>query len=233
MSAERYAVYYVPPQGTALAMFGQEWLGVDIETGVSVQQLKINSLSASRLKAITSLPRVYGFHGTLKPPFSLAKNTSLEGLLAATRILAKSMSKIEIPPLELAFIGKFLALSPETSSVQLEKLASNCVRALEGFRQRRSERELAEYRQGKLTVHQEQMLDNWGFPYVLEEFRFHMTLTEKIEDDAERETLMKAAQEKCSDIIGQPIQITEITVCRQNNSHETMQVVERVHLGRN
>jgi putative phosphonate metabolism protein len=231
MSAERYAVYYVPPQGSALATFGQKWLGVDIETGISVKQLEITSLSPSRLEAITSTPRLYGFHGTLKPPFSLAKNTSPEGLLDATRILARSLSKIEIPPLELAFIGKFLALSPETASMQLEKLASNCVRALEGFRQRRSERELAEYRQAKLTVHQEQMLDNWGYPYVLEEFRFHMTLTEKIETAAERETLMKTAKEKCRDIIGQPIPITEITVCRQNNAHEPMQVVERVRLG--
>ncbi|MEQ8510106.1 MAG: DUF1045 domain-containing protein [Rhodospirillaceae bacterium] len=233
MPAERYAVYYVPPKDSALAKFGQEWLGIDIETGASVKQLEINSISSSQFKAITSTPRLYGFHGTLKPPFSLAKNTSPEGLLAATRILARSLSKIEIPPLELAFIGKFLALSPETSSMQLEKLASNCVRALEGFRQRRSEQELAEYRQGKLTVHQEQMLENWGYPYVLEEFRFHMTLTEKTENDVERAILMKSAQEKCRDIIGQPIKITEIAVCHQNTPHEPMHVVERVRLGQN
>jgi hypothetical protein len=112
-------------------------------------------------------------------------------------------------------------------------MASGCVRALEGFRMRRTEKELAQYRQSKLTVHQEQMLENWGHPYVLEEFRFHMTLTGRIDEDAERDVVMRAASERCKDFIGKPLPVTEIVVCSQSAPNALMRVIQRVPFCRN
>lgn len=232
MSAARHAVYYVPPADSAIAGFGREWLGVDIETGDLHPQPSIEGLGSDRLEALTSSPRYYGFHGTLKPPFKLASNMTLDGLLLATRLFAKSVSPIELPPLELAYIGKFLALSPVASSFPLEVMAGACVRALEGYRRHRTEKELAAYRQSKLTVHQEQMLDNWGYPYVLEEYRFHMTLTDRIDDDEERDVVMKAAEERCKGFLGRPLPVSEVVVCTQPERDTYMRVVERIPFGR-
>lgn len=232
MSSARYAVYYVPAADSGIAKFGREWLGVDIETGERHDQPAIEGISPARHETLTSGPRYYGFHGTLKPPFQLAANANLENLLIATRLFAKSVSPIEIPPLELANIGKFLALSPVASSFELELMAGGCVRALEGYRRHRTEQELAAYRQSKLTVHQEQMLEHWGYPYVLEEFRFHMTLTDRIDDDAERDVLMQAAKERCSDFLGQSLPVNEVVVCVQPERDTYMRVVERIPFGR-
>jgi hypothetical protein len=99
-------------------------------------------------------------------------------------VFARITAPIAIPPLELAVIGKFIALSATAGSAPLEKLASACVRAFEGFRKPLSESRIRDYKRNKLTVHQEQMLEHWGYPYVMEEFRFHMTLTGRL--DAER-----------------------------------------------
>jgi len=111
-------------------------------------------------------------------------------------------------------------------------MAGGCVRALEGYRKHRTEQELAAYRQSKLTVHQEQMLEHWGYPYVLEEFRFHMTLTDRIDDDTERDILLKAAEERCSDFLGQSLPVNEVVVCVQPERDTYMRVVERIPFGR-
>lgn len=232
MSSARYAVYYVPPKDSTLSKFGKTWLGIDIETGDLQDAARIDGLSQSRIEQLIEAPRTYGFHGTLKPPFSLAANSSLDGLINAIELYATGLSPFEIPPLELAFIGKFLTLSPESSSAQLENMAAGCVRALEGFRAHRTEKELARYRQSKLTVHQEQMLDNWGYPYVLEEFRFHMTLSDRIDDDEERNIIMEAAVNRCAEIVGQPLHVKEITVCTQPDAGQPMRIVKRIPFGR-
>lgn len=232
MSSARYAVYYVPSAESSIAKFGREWLGVDIETGTPHAQTAIPGLSSQRQESLTSSPRFYGFHGTLKPPFKLADNASLENLLIATRLFAKSVSPIELPPLELAYIGKFLALSPIAASFELELMAGGCVRALEGYRKHRTEKELAAYRQSKLTVHQEQMLEHWGYPYVLEEYRFHMTLTDRIDDEMERDVVIKAAEERTKDFLGQPLPVSEVVVCTQPERDTFMRVVERIPFGR-
>ena len=232
MSPERCAIFYVPPKDSDLAVFGREFLGVDIETGDSVEQATVKGLEAGKLKNLTAQSKFYGFHGTLKPPFRLAPNASLENLLKATKIFAAGMSPIETPTLEIAVIGKFLALSPVASSVELENIASQCVRTLEAYRKRQTDKEMAQYRQSKLTVHQEQMLDNWGHPYVLEEFRFHMTLTDRIDDDDERASIQDTLSKHIEPLLGKAIPISDITICTQPKTDTFMRVVERFPFGR-
>ena len=232
MSLARYAIYYIPPKDSDLAIFGREWLGLDIETGKQHPLKTVRGLSKERLLLNVADPQPYGFHGTLKPPFSLAPNVTLNGLISATEVFAKGITPFEIPPLELVCIGKFLALSPIASSVQLENMASDCVRALDGFRAHRTAKELALYRQAKLTVHQEQMLDNWGHPYILEEFRFHVTLTGRIEDEKERDLAMAAAAEQCQEFIGKPLLFSDVVICRKPSPEQAMRVVKRIPFGR-
>lgn len=232
MSKARYAVYYVPPNDSELAAFGRQWLGMDIETGNPVPQTVVDGIEPERLHQLTESPRLYGFHGTLKPPFYLAPRTTLNGLLSAARTFAKSVKPIEIPALELAVIGKFLALTSTVSSAELEALASECVRTLEVYRTRLTPQQMAQYRQNKLTVHQEQMLEHWGYPYVLEEFRFHISLTNRIDDDEERAKIQHTVRRLCRPLLGKTVPVSEIVVCGQKRWDKPMTVIERIPFGR-
>lgn len=220
----RYAIYYSPDPGSPLAAFSDSWFG----RGSALK----SSLDRGYIDGITENTRRYGFHGTLKPPFELNPILSLDGLMAAARVFARTVTAVELPPLELAEIGKFIALTPAHESGELEKLAAACVRAFEAFRVPMSAAQFAQYKLNKLTVHQEQMLKHWGYPYVMEEFRFHMSLTDKIENEGERLRVMDELARLAAPVIGKPLTVRAITVFRQPGSNEPMVPVERIPFGR-
>lgn len=178
MSYSRFAIYYVPSQGP-LADFGAVWLGWDIARGCDVTQLDLPNLHD-----ITMTPRIYGFHGTLKPPFRLQAGTTLDGLDMAVANLAKTQAPAICDGLELTTLGHFLALTPSGDIGQVRRLAEACVRALDAFRAPTKEAELARRRQAGLSPKQEALLLRWGYPYVMEEFRFHLTLSGRLSTGA-------------------------------------------------
>lgn len=171
MSYARFAIYYVPPEGP-LAEFGASWLGWDVVHGRAVAQPALPGLHD-----ITMTPRKYGFHGTLKPPFRLNEGQTLAELTAATADLAGTLAPAHCEGLRLAQLGRFLALAPEGPLEGLERVAGACVRGLDGFRAPAGPAELARRRAAGLSARQEALLARWGYPYVLEEFRFHLTLS--------------------------------------------------------
>lgn len=171
MSYARFAIYYVPPEGP-LADFGAKWLGWDVVMGREVPQLDVPGLHD-----ITMTPRKYGFHGTLKPPFRLKEGQTIEALEAAMSDLAGALSPAACDGLELRQLGRFLALTPFGPLDGLQNIAGACVRDLDGFRAPAGEAELARRRKAGLSNRQEMLLAQWGYPYVLEEFRFHLTLS--------------------------------------------------------
>jgi hypothetical protein len=227
MSA-RYAIYYAPEQGSPLDVFGRTWF----DETKNADPKSLGNLSPERLRALSEATRRYGFHGTLKPPFSLNPSSSVESLLAAARVFARSLSPIEIPPLELAIIGKFIALTPTTQSAALEKLSAACVRAFEAYRVPLSAEQLENYKQNKLTVHQEQMLDHWGYPYVMEEFRFHMSVTDRIDDAKEREEIMEVLEKLAGPVLAKAVPVRELTVFTQTAVDAPMIPLERIPFGR-
>ncbi len=164
------------PDNAALAAFGASWLGWDLETGASVPHPDVPGLPK-----ITATPRKYGFHGTLKPPFRLAEGVGFEDLREAVAGLAARLRPATLEGLELAEIGRFLALVPRGEANALADLAFTCVTELDRFRAEADAAEIAKRRAGGLSPRQDAMLLTWGYPYVGEEFRFHMTLSSKLD----------------------------------------------------
>ncbi len=230
--APRYAIYYAPELGSALDTFGQTWLGQRGHDALASAIGKSSEVSIDRIGELTDSPRRYGFHGTLKPPFELNPANRPEGLLEAARVFARSRGPIQLPPLELAVIGKFIALTPIAESAALEKLAAACVRAFEGFRTPLSKQQEEDYKLNKLTVHQEQMLEHWGYPYVMEEFRFHISLTDRIDDDRERNTVMELLTSLTRPFLGEPVSVRDLVVFAQDAIGQPMKPVERIPFGR-
>lgn len=173
MSAfQRYAVYYLPDD-PKLQRFGAEWLGWDVETGEPVAHLD----AGVQLEEITATPRKYGFHGTLKPPFRLAEGTRRADLETAVAAIAATAPPVKVAGLVPATVGSFLALVPTGDTGPLGALAARLVTELDGFRAPATPAELTRRRRPGLSERQDALLLAWGYPYVLDEFRFHITLT--------------------------------------------------------
>jgi putative phosphonate metabolism protein len=177
----RFAVYFAPERDSPLARFGAAWLGYDVASGEDRAQPVLAAIGPERLGAITAEPRRYGFHATLKPPFHLAEGTSAAELDAAVATLAGRVPAFLAPPLRLSRISGFLALTPSEPSPRLNELAARCVAEIDGFRAPAAPEELARRRKAGLSPAEDALLLRWGYPYVMEEFRFHMTLTARVD----------------------------------------------------
>lgn len=177
MSYTRFGLYYLP-QDRSLANFGASWLGWDVEQGAQCTRPNVPGLAA-----VTATPRSYGFHGTLKPPFRLASGTDLDGLKTTVAALAARTAPAQTQGLKLNALGRFLALTPIGDLSGLARIANSCVREVDTFRAPASDEELARRRAAGLTPEQDSLLMEWGYPYVMDEFRFHLTLTGRVAED--------------------------------------------------
>lgn len=177
----RYGIFVVP-EG-AFYRIGASWLGWDSVKGIPVEHPKVNGL-ARPVAEITSAPRNYGFHGTIKPPFRLAAGKTETALRTATAALCKRLAPVEIPAMTLRRLGGFAAIMPAEPSADLAHLAAEVVAELDAFRATPTETEIAKRRKARLSARQTALLAQWGYPYVMEEFRFHLTLTGGLGADA-------------------------------------------------
>ena len=184
MSAEpRYAIYYAPPPKSALWRFGASVIGYDAETGAALPPPALRRFDAERWREITAEPRRYGFHATLKAPFRLAQGRSEDELRAACAAFAAERTRFACTGVQLAVLGRFLALKTASSCAALDRLAGAAVAGFDAFRAPMNAAEMEKRRRAPLTPRQQDHLARWGYPYVLEDFRFHMTLTGPLEDD--------------------------------------------------
>jgi putative phosphonate metabolism protein len=176
----RYGIYVVPEGDFHRA--GAEWLGWDCVGGIPLPHPEVDGLP-DEAKVLTATPRKYGFHGTVKPPFFLAAGTDPEALHEAAETFCASRAPVTIPAIEVRRLGGFIAVVPTEPSAALADLAAATVKALDPFRAAPSEAELARRRKARLSDRQEVLLKKWGYPYVMEEFRFHLTLTGRLDPD--------------------------------------------------
>jgi putative phosphonate metabolism protein len=174
MTYPRYAIY-AAPEG-ALWDAGSHWLGWDAARGAALPQPEVAGLPRP-LAEITEAPRKYGFHATIKPPFRLHDGVTAEDLAWAVEALCLRLSPVVRSGLRLDRIGGFLALVPEAGEDALSDLAARVVEALDPFRAPPTANEIARRNPDRLTPRQRAYLDLWGYPYVMEEFQFHMTLS--------------------------------------------------------
>lgn len=175
---KRFAFYYLPPPNSLLSRFGASWLGWSIEKREVTPFL--HPISSNHSEIIETAKK-YGFHGTLKPPFRLHQNTYFEELVNAANLIMADISPFNLPELMLDAIDGFFVLRPKMECPDLNNLARILVKKFDHFRALPSEEELQRRRRNGLTERQDKLLMEWGYPFVLEEFRFHLTLTKKLD----------------------------------------------------
>lgn len=210
----RYAIYFAPPPGGALAELGANWLGRDCVDGTERTQPAVSGLTPARLAEITASPRHYGFHATLKPPFALADDFSEAELIAAVQGFARSRAPFTAPRLKVAALSGFTALVLSAPCPDMQDLADACVREFDGFRAPAGAAELAKRRAAGLSPRQESLLQAWGYPYVMDEFRFHMTLTQRL-SEADRALVITALAPLAAAATENPLDVDGIAIYRQ------------------
>ncbi len=209
--AERCAVYFAPPPGSALADFAAAWFG------------------RTDNREITASPRYYGFHATLKPPFRFVDGHGRADLEAALADFAATQPIVEVGHLEVGDLSGFLALVPVQAPQALGDLAMACVERFDRFRAVPSPAELARRRAKPLTPRQDELLERWGYPYVAEQFRFHMTLTQKL-PETERARWKAELKALAAPVLVQPLVIDSLALFRQPDSESPFAETARVRL---
>ncbi|WP_439545733.1 DUF1045 domain-containing protein [Sandarakinorhabdus sp.] len=224
MSA-RYALYYAPPQDHALTMLASAWLGYDAWTGAMVARPALAGLDldAQALVALTGDAGHYGFHATLKAPFELADSRSEADLLVAFATFAAGQPAF-MADLAVTSLSGFVALMLAQPNPAMTGLHTACVHGFEPFRAALSDADLARRRRAPMTAEQDARLIAYGYPWIFEDFRFHMTLTGRVRDDATREHVVSALRAYLAPVTG-PHEIAQLCLFRQSQRSEPFRII--------
>jgi putative phosphonate metabolism protein len=225
-SYPRYAIYYAPPSRKPIARFGAALLGYDALSGNDVAFPKEAIAVAPDWHDVTSDPRKYGFHGTLKAPFSLADGTTEAGLLEACEAFAKAGRAIPVIVPVVDAITAFIAVTPEEPSATLQTLAQDCVVAFDGFRAPLTPEDRARRNPDELTARQVEQLDRWGYPYVMEDFRFHMTLTGRL-SKSRRGPILGMLRARFAELGLTSLAIDRIALFRQDDADSRFRIIRQ------
>ena len=222
----RYAVYFAPDANTALWRFGSACIGYDAWRKSDVPHPDHPSLNALDLAALTEEPRRYGFHATLKAPFELKRGRSEVDLLDFAAIFAAAAKPFSLPQLKVAALGRFIALVPSEHPDALHRLAEETTRAFEAFRAPLGVDDQARRLAQPLSERQKAHLLDFGYPHIFEDFRFHMTLTGSLSEDA-RKRLLTALRD-LYDLIDATVAIDAISIFRQPSRNARFTILERL-----
>jgi putative phosphonate metabolism protein len=226
----RYAIYYVSMPGGALDRFGAQLLGYDALNGDQLPFPDDVVQLVPDWRDLTRDPRKYGFHATLKAPLPLAPGETEAGLLATCERFAGTPRPIPVIRPVVDSISGFIAVVPAELSTGLERLAADCVREFDTFRAPLTPEDRMRRNPSALTPRQREHLERWGYPYVMEDFRFHMTLTGRL-DAGRREPVLTILRDRFSAIGLTTLAIDRIAVFRQNDAASRFQVVNHWKLG--
>lgn len=230
----RYALYLAPPPETELWRFGCEIIGRDAASGENLSGFALEGYDAEAWQALTSEPRRYGFHATIKAPFRLAPSVSPDELEARVSALARLLCPLETENLRVGSLAAsegraFVALRPANPSAELARLEAVLVRELDDLRAPMTTAERARRAPERLSARQRAYLDAWGYPYVLEEFRLHFTLTNAIADHERIATALRV--EFFRRVASHRLRIDALAIFVEERAGDPFRVLRRIPLG--
>jgi Protein of unknown function (DUF1045) len=230
-TAPRFAIYFIPAPETELYRFGAAVLGYDCYTGQEMAHPPDIDFSPSEWSALTAEPRTYGFHATLKAPFRLGGELHFQDLREQVHGLAEEEGPLVIEPV-VGLVAGFVAIIERVPSAALAKLAGRCVMAFDHFRDALTLEERNKRLAAGLDAHQIENLTRYGYPYVLDQFRFHMTLTGSLAPPQRERVHGVLADAFTRRLPSGPVSIDRIALCHQAHPAARFQVIDSVPLGK-
>lgn len=240
MKINRIAAFFAPSFDDPLWAAGCRWLGRDASSayysksaGRSLFQADRSGSAEPNMPELTASARRYGFHATLKPPFRMRAHVSADQVLARAHDLAASIAPFEMPVLSVQALDSFVALRPEQTSVAglvaLSDLAEQLVRGLDDLREPATAAELAA-RRTDLNPAQQALLAQWGYPYVLDEWRFHMTLSRPVTEPQAFAEVLHYATDYFAPAVAQPLYCYDFCLFVESEPGAPLECWQRVPL---
>lgn len=240
----RYAIYFAPPPDSALWRFGSAVLGTDAASGADVESgLEVwrpDGISPERWAELTADPRVYGFHATIKAPFSLAEGMSEAALLGFARRFCAARTAFAVPGLSLVALpasgaggeagSAFLAFRDVFPSEELRTLERDAVLAFEPFRAPLTDADRARRRLDRMDAEARARVERYGYPHVLDRFWFHMTLTGRVPAAELPHVHAALAREAQARVGSGPLPVDALCVFRQEAGGR-FRILERCPFG--
>jgi hypothetical protein len=229
-SVARYAIYYTPQPGTALAAFGRSWFG-RANDGVTLQAFSDAGLSGTGFAKLAVAPGRYtGLHALFRAPFALRDGIDGEDIKSRLVSFAACRKPIETGPLTLSRAGRYLVLRPVEATPSLDWLAAQCVASFEDFAAPPSATERAEHASPSLNDYQRLLLESFGDPYVLSEYRFSITLTGPL-DTAHLERVAQALWPVLEEICASGVTVDGLSLFGESGGRSPMRLLGRYKLG--
>jgi uncharacterized protein DUF1045 len=175
---------------------------------VSVEVISIVFLHAAAANDVASMP------------------VRRQSQMALSQFLTPASTPRTIPVIRpvVGSIGGFIAVIPAEPSAELIRLAADCLSEFDPFRAPLTSEDRARRSPSELTPGQREHLDLWGYPYVMEDFRFHMTLTGRLPAER-REPILQMLRNSFSAIDPKTLAIDGLAVFRQHNVNCRFRIV--------
>ncbi|MDR1656170.1 MAG: DUF1045 domain-containing protein [Deltaproteobacteria bacterium] len=207
----RYAVYYVPKKDSLLYSLGRDTLGYCIYEG-----LKYSSPNPVQVKAAK-----YGFHGTIVAPFRT--NLSAQVLAGTLSWAALRLSPVNLTGLKaMALPNGFPALALVDPNPELSKIESSLVRLLTPLRLPLNLIEIQS--RGQLPPKQLEYALQWGYPWVFEYFRFHLTLGDVEDQPMLSERVCRLSKVFTPELLAGEV-LDQLSLCVQPSPHDSFKVL--------
>ncbi|MDA8350336.1 MAG: DUF1045 domain-containing protein [Pseudomonadota bacterium] len=231
MGAYRWAVYFSPAPHSPWARAGARWLGRDVDGEACGPPPRIAGWSVPAWSRVTAAPRRYGWHGTLRAPWRLAQQFDPAELLLALKRIAEEFAPFDLPRLHLGELGGFLALQLVQPCAALQALADACVVRLQPMAAPLTAAERDRYAARGLSAGQQALLHEWGYPYVREEFCFHMTLTDRLDGlSSPQRAELRAAAAASFETLPQPLHFDALSLFAEPQPGAALRRVARIAL---
>ena len=226
----RVAIFFAPPEGSELETFGRRVLGRDHVTGEEIEQPALDGVDASEFRRMTRSTRHYGFHATLKAPFTLMAGRTVDEICEAAASFAVDRTAFDAPPLLLSALSRWIAFKLSAPCPEMDRLAADCVTAFEPFRAPLDQADIARRRQARLTPRQDERMLAYGYPYIFEDFEFHLTLVGPL-DALEKDRVLKALRRQAPAIDRTPLRVDAIAVYAQPDRNSPFRLAARFPFG--
>lgn len=225
----RYALYFAPDNGSRWWSMLSRWLGYDAAAGSAVEQLRLPHPDRETMRRVTDHPRRYGAHATLKAPFRLAAPFSEGDLVRAVDAYAAAQQPFTLPPLRVEQLSNFIALTPVSPDPRINRIADDCTTRFDHFRAPPSDAEMARRLREPLDPASMSLLKQWGYPHVLEKYRFHLSLTGTLDGESVRTAgeIRRAAEDIFGGLGAQPIDFDAVCIFSQASAADPFILIHR------
>ena len=156
---------------------------------------------------------------------------SADALCDSARAYFAGRRRFNGPPVSVQRIGRFQAFAFSDPCPEMDDLAAACVTEFDRFRAPPGAAELAKRRGRGLSNRQEGYLQAWGYPYVMAEFRFHMTMLVANRDEAVHEAVTAYLAPRAARFTTEPLPVDAVCIYRQETREAPFLLVERFPFG--